>query len=41
LASSFKSFSIEFRPMLENIVEEEKILKELANNAAMAEIIGN
>jgi hypothetical protein len=27
--------------MLENIVEKEKILKELANNAAIAEIIGN
>ena len=36
----FQPFSIEFKPLLDEIMEREKALRELANGAAMVEILG-
>ena len=36
----FQPFSIEFKPLLDEIMEREKALRELARGAAMIEILG-
>jgi len=40
LKNPFKPFSIEFKPLLDEIATKERALRELANGAAMVEILG-
>ena len=40
MKQSFQPFSIKFKPLLDEIAEREKALRELARGAAMVEILG-